>query len=320
MIGYTLNRFGQLVIVLLVVSVIIFTLFHVLIPGDPALAMLGMEYTEEAYQILRREMGLDSPLVVQYARWIAGTLRGDLGISITDHVPVNRLVLKRLSVTIVLATIAMSISSILAVVISMYSAYHRNSWMDYVVRTLSISGICMPTQWLAILLMLIVAVYWRLLPSGGYVSISEGVAAAIPYLILPVVTLTLQQTAILVRFLRSNILDVLNEDFIRTARSKGLRELVVLSKHALRNSVVPFVTLMGISFARMVGGMVIVERVFNIPGLGRLLVRAVSNRDYPVIQASVLVAAGLYVVINFVVDLSYVWIDPRIRYGRKAEV
>jgi len=314
MLGYMINRLAQLLIVLFVVSVVIFTLFRVLIPGDPALAMLGVEYTEESYQALKQEMGLDKPLVVQYAQWISGTVRGDLGISISDHRPVNQLVLKRLSVTITLATVAMIISSIAAIFISMLTAYYRNSWIDYVGRTLSMSGICMPTQWLGILLMLIVAVYWRLLPSGGYVPLSEG-AESIPYLVLPVATLALQQTAILIRFLRSNILDVLNEDFIRTARSKGLPERIVLFKHALRNSIVAFVTLVGISFARMVGGMVIVERVFNIPGLGRLLVRAVANRDYPVVQACVLVAAGLYVVINLVVDLSYAWIDPRIRYG-----
>ena len=314
MLGYTISRLGQLVIVLFVVSVIIFTLFRVLIPGDPALAMLGLQYTEESYQILRKEMGLDSPLVVQYVKWVGGMLRGDFGMSITDHRPVNQLLLKRLSVTVTLATIAMVISSVLALSASMLIAYYRNTWIDYVVRTLAISGICMPTQWLAIVLLLFVAVYWRLLPAGGYIAISEG-AKAIPYLILPVATLTLQQMALLIRFLRSSILDVLNADFIRTARSKGLRERTVVIKHALRNSIVSFVTLVGISFARMVGGMVIVERVFNIPGLGRLLVRAVANRDYPVIQASVLVAAGLYVIINLLTDLSYMWIDPRIRYG-----
>lgn len=317
MLAYVISRLGQLVIVLFVVSIVIFILFRVLIPGDPAAAMLGMDYTEEAYQALRRSMGLDSPLIVQYGRWVAGVVRGDLGISIVDHLPVNGLVLKRLAVTFTISLIAIALSGLIAVFVSLATAYYNNSWFDHIVRTLSMTGICMPTQWLAILLMLVFAVWLRLLPAGGYRRLSEG-AEAISYLILPVATLVSQQVATLVRFLRSNVLDVLNADFIRTARSKGLPEHAVLLRHALRNSVIPFITLLGLGFAKMVGGMVIVERVFNIPGLGRLLVRAIANRDYPVIQAAVLIAAGIYVMVNLLVDISYVWIDPRIRYGRRT--
>jgi len=314
MLAYIVSRLGQLIIVLFVVSIVIFVLFRVLIPGDPAAAMLGMEYTEEAYQALRARMGLDAPLIIQYGRWVSGVIRGDLGTSITGGLPVSALVLKRLNVTFTISLVAMAISALFSIIVSLATGYYNNTWFDHVTRTMSMTGICMPTQWLAILLMLFFAVWLRVLPAGGYQSLSEG-ARAIRFLILPIATLVLQQVATLVRFLRSNVLDVLNADFIRTARSKGLQEHIILVRHALRNCIIPFVTLLGLSFAKMVGGMVIVERVFNIPGLGRLLVRAIGNRDYPVIQAGVLIAAGIYVVINLLVDISYMWIDPRVRYG-----
>ena len=318
MLNYIIGRIFQLILVVFVVTLVIFILFRVLIPGDPALAMLGMDYTKEAYDNLREEMGLNDNLFIQYLKWVENIFKGDLGNSIIDDVKVLHLILKSVSITFVIALIAITISGMLAILISLSTAYYNNSLFDHITRTFTMIGICMPTEWLSIIVILFFALYLGLFPAGGYIEIFHGWDSFL-YFFLPILVLVSQQVSVLVRFLRSNVLDVINSDYIRTARSKGLSEFIVLFKHVLRNSIIPFVTLIGLSFAKMIGGMVIVEKVFNIPGMGRLLIRAISNRDYPVIQGTLLIIAIIYVIINLIIDLSYAWIDPRIRVSNEEK-
>jgi peptide/nickel transport system permease protein len=295
-IHYILRRLGQLAIVLVVVGVVAFLLIH-LAPGDPAAVMLGSDATLDQVQRLRQELALDQPLLVQFAAWASRVLRGDLGISHFAHKPVLLVLAQRAEPTLILTSLS-------------------------ILLTMALVGASVPSFWLGLSLILYFAVYLGWLPSSGIQPLSGAGLKALRYYILPALALGFPNSALITRITRSSMLDVLQQDYVRTAASKGLGSCAVILRHALRNALVPIVTVVGLTVAGLMGGAVVTETVFSIPGVGRLVVQSVLRRDYPVIQAAILLVATIYVVVNLLVDLLYVWVDPRIRFveeGAKAK-
>lgn len=312
MLTYTVRRLISLAISLVLISVLIFTVMRI-IPGDPAQMMLGTEAEPETLEILRDKLGLDEPLLVQYFSWVRGVLTADLGDSLRYNVPISGLISSRLLVTAPLAGIAILLSVLVGVPAGLYAGMHRNQIGDYGVMIFSQIGLAVPAFWFGILLMLVFAVRLNWFSAGGFIPWTESVFGAFKSLVLPAMALGIIRAAVIARLSRSALLEVLHHDYIRTARSKGLVERVILYKHALRNALIPIITIIGMQFAALLAGTIIIENVFYLPGLGRLVFQAISQRDFPVVQDIVLLIAVMVVGMNLLVDLTYMFLDPRIR-------
>lgn len=313
MIPHVLRRLMATIPVMGVVAIAVFALLHVT-PGDPAVIIAGDYATAEDIARIRARLGLDRPLLTQVGLWLGRIARGDLGTSIFSGLPVATLIRQRAEATIALTVLAMLIAVGVGVPLGVIAAWKKGSWIDRVVMVFAVSGFSMPVFWLGFLLVYVFAISAHWLPVQGYRPLADGVGAFLRHLILPAVTLSVVYMALIARMTRASMLGVLGEDFIRTAFAKGLAPRRVLVRHALKNASLPVVTIIGIGFALLIGGAVVTESVFALPGLGRLTVDAIVRRDYPVIQGVILVVSGVYVLINLVVDLLYVVLDPRIRY------
>jgi peptide/nickel transport system permease protein len=313
MLAFIVRRLLSTVMVMTTVAVFIFLLLH-LSPGDPAAIIVGDNATQVQIDAVRKQLGLDDPLAVQFVRWVGGVLRGDLGISIFSHEPVNKLIGQRIEPTVSLAVTTLLLAVAIAVSFGVLAAWKAGTWIDRLVMVLSVVGFSVPVFVVGYLLIYLFSIKLGWLPVQGYAPIAEGLVPWIRHLILPSIALGLAYVALIARITRTTMLDVLSEDYMRTARAKGVATGPMLMKHALKNAGVPIVTVIGIGVALLIGGVVITETVFNIPGVGRLVVDAISQRDYPIIQGVTLIFSGVYVIVNLIVDLSYTLIDPRIRY------
>ena len=313
---FILKRFATFVATLLAASVLVFAVLDVL-PGNAAELMLGESATPESLKALSAKLGLDQPPLTRYAAWIKGLAVGDMGTSLSYDTPVLELVQQRLAVTLPLALMAMVLTTVLALALGIYAASHHNRIGDVGVMGLSQLGIAMPNFWFAILLILLFAVKLQWFSAGGFPGWTEdnggGLWDGFKALVLPAVALAVVQAAILARITRSAVLDVLREDFVRTARAKGLSQRQVLWRHVLRNAFVPVLTVMGLQFASLLAGTVVIEYVFSLPGLGRLVFQAIANRDLVVVRNVVLLLAAAVILVNFVVDVLYAVVDPRLR-------
>lgn len=303
---------SALIVVWLVASLVFFLLRAV--PGDPLRAMMADVDPAQA-EVLREKLGLDQPVYIQYVKWLGQMAQGDFGNSIYgSNVPVSQIIMEALPRTLSLASIAFLISMTLALTAGMVSALRKNSWMDHVFTLGAFIGLSMPDFWLGILLIMIFAVNLHWLPAIGYVPISEGVWPWLSHLILPAIAAGTPFAAVIARMVRSAMLEVMLTDYIKVARAKGLRSQSIIWSHAFRNALIPVVTVMGIAIALLLSGTVIVENVFAIKGLGRVLIQSILNRDYPVVQGAILIVSVLLVFTNLLVDVLYTVIDPRIRY------
>ena len=310
MLTFIARRLIGLILTLLAVSLVVFVVLEVL-PGDVAEVMLGTEVREDTLAALRRQLGLDRPAYVRYFTWVGGLIGGDLGTSHTYGVPVAELIGERLLVTAPLAAIAFLLSTIIAIPLGMFAAARRGRAGDWGVMAFSQIGLAIPNFWFAILLILVFAVWLGWFPAGGFPGWTEGPGAALRALLLPALALALSEAAILARITRSAVLETLGADYVRTARAKGLGPGAVMRRHVLRNALIPVTTIMGLQFAFLLAGAVIVENVFTLPGLGRLLLQGIFQRDVIVVKDTVLILAGMVVAVNFLVDLLYAVIDPR---------
>ena len=313
---YVLQRLLALIPVVFIVSIVTFAFIH-LLPGDPVVALMGPEAgnaSAERIEARRHELGLDRALVVQYVDWVGNAVRGDLGVSAVTNQKVSEALSDRFPVTLHLAVASLLVAVIIAVPAGITSAYRRNTPLDRVLTILALTGVAMPSFWLGILLILLFAVQFQWLPPSGFVSITTDPLECLRHLVLPAIALGTVQSAVIMRQVRSSLLEVLREDYVRTARAKGLNERKVIVGHALRNAMLPVVTVVGIQVSALLGGSVVVETVFAMPGLGRYAVDAIFIRDYPVVQAVVLVTALIVVLSSLMTDLSYALLDPRIRY------
>ena len=312
---YLLKRLGGLLATLVAASIVIFLALEVL-PGDAAEMQLGQNATPAQVLALRTELRLNRPAVERYLVWIGGMARGDFGQSYSYEVPVSGLIEQRLQVTIPLAFLAMALTILLALPAGIFAADHHGRPSDVAVSGLTQLGLAIPNFWLAILLVLLFAVALHLFPSGGFPGWNHGLWPGLRALLLPAVSLAAVQAAILTRITRSAVLEVLGEDFVRTARAKGLSRPATLWRHVLRNALISVVTIMGLQFAYLVAGTIVSENVFYLPGLGRLVFQAIANRDLVVVKNAVLLLAAMVMVINVIVDLLYAVIDPRLRISR----
>ncbi len=313
MLGYIIQRLLSTLIVMAMVGVFVFLLLH-LSPGDPAAIIAGDNATSEQIDGIRRKLGLEDPLPVQFLRWISQIAQGDLGISIFSNEPVLKLVGQRLEPTVSLALATLLVAVVIAVTFGVIAAWKAGTIIDRLLMVISVVGFSVPVFVVGYLLIYVFAIWLRWLPVQGYTPIAEGILPWLRNLTLPAVALGLAYVALIARITRATMLEVLEEDYIRTAVAKGVSTRVLLLKHALRNAGVPIVTIIGIGVALLISGVVITETVFNIPGIGRLVVDAIAKRDYPIIQGVILIFSGVYVIINLLVDLTYMLLDPRIRY------
>jgi len=310
---YIARRLLALIPVALVVATVSFVLIH-LAPGDPASVIAGPDASADDVQRIQRQLGLDAPLPVQLVRWYGRLVRGDLGESIFLRMPVTAAILDRVEPTLLLTLFSIAIAVVVGVPAGVLSARYHNTATDQALMAVALLGVSIPNFLLGLLFILFFSVWLGWFPVAGYSPLEYGWAKTLRSLVLPAFALGLVQSALIARIARSSMLDVLREQFITAGRAKGLGERAVVYKHALKNAMIPTVTIIGISFAILISGAVVVETVFNIPGLGRLIISAVLRRDYPVIQGVVLCTALLYMLINLAVDLSYVLFDPRVRY------
>tara|TARA_B100001013_G_scaffold328378_1_gene242076 strand:+ start:91 stop:1023 length:933 start_codon:yes stop_codon:yes gene_type:complete len=308
MINYTIKRIFEVIPVLLIVSIIVFSVMH-LLPGDPTLLMLagaeGGSIPQERLDELRIIMGLNKPLYEQYYNFISNAISGDLGTSIRLRTPVTEILLQKFPYTIKLSLLGLMIAIFLGVVIGLVAALFKDTWLDHFSMTFSLIGVSMPIYWLGLLLILVFSINLNIFPSSG--------ATGWKSIVLPALTLGFVSAGLISRLLRSSLLEVLNEDYIRTAKGKGLTDKIILIKHALKNAMIPVITILGLQFGNMLAGAVVTETVFSRPGLGRLVVNGILWKDYPLIQGTVLFIACIYVLVNLFVDISYYWFDPRIK-------
>jgi peptide/nickel transport system permease protein len=312
--AYLIRRLIMLVPVLLIVGIVVFALVHIT-PGDPAAVMLGDRATPDQVAALRHQLGLDRPIIQQFFDWFGNVLRLNFGDSIFLDMPVSQAIADRFQPTILLTLYALIIQIVIGIPVGVISAVRRGGWLDRVLMVFSILGAAVPTFFLGIVLILIFAVNRRWLPAGGYVPISEDPVAHFKAMIMPAFALGFSSAGLLARLVRSTMLDVLRDDYIRTAYAKGVTERRVIIRHALRNALIPALTVIGASLGGLLGGAVVTETVFTIPGMGRLIVQSISRRDFPVIQGAVMITAGIYVLVNLLVDILYIYVDPRVRYG-----
>ncbi|WP_343115918.1 ABC transporter permease [Ostreiculturibacter nitratireducens] len=310
--GYVLKRSGAAIATLVAASIVIFLFIHA-IPGDPAYVLLGDEATPEQVEALRTRLGLDRPLVVQYFHWVANVARGDLGTSIFFNTPVTTVIIDGAETSLLLAAITMVWIVLIGVPIGVLSAIRQGTWIDQGLSGIAMLMASVPTFWVGLYLILIFAAWLGWLPSSGYPSIfGEGGLANLRYLLLPSLTLAAPNAALILRLTRASMLDVAKEDYVRTARAKGIRPRRVVVRHILRNALLAVVSAFGFTFAALVSEAVVTETVFALPGIGRTVVQSILRRDYPVIQGVVLVIVFLYLVVNLLVDISYRFLDPRV--------
>lgn len=312
MLTFLLRRIALMIPILLLVSMIAFSLIH-LVPGDPALVILGPEAPRETVETLRKQMGLDKPLPVQYATWLGKALTGNLGQSLVDRQPVTKLIRQRLPATLELAALTFLVSILIAVPIGIYTAVRRGGLADFVGTVAALAGQSIPHFWLGIMLIMFFSLKLQWLPSSGYVHIWENPKANLLAMIMPALATGAREAAVTTRYLRSSLLDVLKQDYVRTAKAKGLSDRIVVFRHAVRNALIPVITASGLQIASLLGGLVITETIFTIPGFGRLIVDAIFQRDIPVIQGAVLFAAVMVMTVNLLVDMVYSVVDPRIQ-------
>ena len=313
MLNYLLQRLATIIPTLFFVSVLIFGLQQ-LLPGDPAIALAGEERDPNVVAYLRAKFHLDEPLPVRYWYWAKGVLHGDLGESVRIQKPVSELIVEKLPVTIQLAAMAIVIALVIGITAGVVSAVKKDTWWDYGANMFALWGLSTPNFWLGILLILLFAVQLGWLPASGYVSPFEDLKANLASMIMPAFVLGNAFAAVLMRHTRSAMLQVLSSDYVRTARAKGLDERVVVLKHALRNALIPVITLGALGLGELLGGAVLTEQVFTIPGFGKLIVDAVFNRDYSVVQGVVLFTATMYLALNLLADLAYFMVNPRLRH------
>jgi peptide/nickel transport system permease protein len=319
MTAYIIRRLLMSVVVLVLVSLIVFFVIR-LLPGDPLVIFMGQQagsgsVSQEQLENLRVKYGLDKPIMVQYFNWVTGIFQGDLGTSIYYHEDVGRLLMDRFPVTLHLGLSAYVLSSVGGILLGVIAAIRRGTWIDTLVTTLANIGITIPVFWLGILMILVFGLKLEWLPIAGYTAPQEDFWMSTKQAIMPVICVATRGMAYTARQMRSSMLEVIRQDYIRTAWSKGLSERIVITKHALRNSLIPVVTLLGMGIGMVFGGSVLVETVFAIPGVGRLLVTSVFAQDYVVVQSGTLVIATIIILSNLVVDIFYGWLDPRIQYG-----
>ena len=305
MLSYILHRILMLVPVLFGVTLVSFSLLH-LVPGDPAEVLAGQEATQEDVDRIRREYGLDQPLVIQYVRFVWNAVRGDLGISIQSRHPVRDLLLQRLAFTLQLSLVSILVAAAIGLLAGIISSTRQYSFIDTASMLGALFGISMPIFWLGLLLILMFAVKLHWLPSGG--------TGSLRHLILPAIALGSASAAVIARMTRASMLEVARQDYIRTSRATGHRERAVIFRHALKNAMIPVVTVFGLEFGYMLGGAVLTETVFSLPGIGRLLVEGIFARDYPVVQGAMIMVATTFVLVNLLTDVAYAFFDPRIRY------
>jgi ABC-type dipeptide/oligopeptide/nickel transport system permease component len=305
MIQYILKRLTMLIPVLLGVTVVSFALLQI-VPGDPAVLLAGEDANPEFIEAVRKEYGFDQPVYVQYFRFISHAVRGDFGISIRNREPVVNLLMQRFAFTVQLSFLSILIAAFIGLIAGVISATRQYSILDNLSMMGALFGISMPIFWLGLLLMLIFSVNLRWLPAGG--------SGGLKYFILPAIALGAASAAVIARMTRASMLEVIRQDYIRTARANGLREWVVIYKHALKNAMIPVITVFGLEFGYMLGGAVLTETVFSLPGVGRLMVEGIFQRDYPVVQGAMLLVATTFVLVNLLTDIAYAFFDPKIRY------
>ncbi len=313
MLGFILRRLLATIPVMGVVALFVFLMLH-LSPGDPATVIAGDYASPADIARIRAQLGLDQPLHIQFGTWVWSLLQGDLGISIFSNLPVTKLIGQRLEPTLMLALTTLIITVVVAVPMGVVAAWKAGTWVDRAIMIFAVAGFSIPVFVLGYILIYVVSLKLGLLPVQGYKPISEGLWPFLGSIILPSLTLSVIYIALIARITRASMLEVLDEDYIRTARAKGQLEWKVLLGHGLRNAAVPIVTIIGIGIALLIGGVVVTESVYNIPGLGRLVVDAILKRDYPIIQGLILMFSFVYILINLGIDILYTLIDPRIRY------
>ena len=314
MLSYILRRLLGVIPVMLIVGVFVFSLLH-LAPGDPAAIIAGDNATEANIARIRASLGLDRPLLEQFGTWGLATLKGDLGVSMFSQIAVTTLVEQRLGPTFSLAATTMFVAVSIAITLGVLAAWKAGSLLDRAVMGLAVTGFSVPVFVVGYIMVYFIALKWRWLPVQGYVPLADGFWPWLQHLILPSFALGLAYVALIARITRASMLEVLSEDYIRTASAKGVATMPMLLGHALKNAAVPIITVIGIGVALLISGVVITESVFNVPGVGRLVVDAISRRDYPIIQGVMIIFAAVYVLINLAIDISYSFLDPRIRYS-----
>jgi peptide/nickel transport system permease protein len=313
MFSFISRRIIHTIVVLFIVSFFSFLLLHIM-PGDPAAAMLGIEAQKDEVEAMRKELGLDKPFIVQYGNWLANALRGDLGKSLMYRDPVGTIFMARLPVTLYLSLLAFVLSGILGISAGIFCAIKRGGILDQIVSVGANMGMAIPMFWLGIIGIYLFGLKANVLPIYGWTSPFENLILSSKQALMPVLLLAIPGISVLARQSRSSMLEVINQDYIRTAESKGLSQRVVIYRHALKNAIIPVVTLMGLHIRIMVGGSVLVETVFSIPGMGFLLVNSALNKDFLVVQGGVLLIGSIVCITNLLVDISYGWLDPRLRY------
>jgi peptide/nickel transport system permease protein len=314
---YLLRRLVAMVPVIIIVSLLTFGLVMVL-PGDPALMMLGDQTSPGAYEALRAQLGLDRPLPVQYLDWASHAIRGEFGISLRDHLPIGQAIASHVAPTLELAALGMLLGLLVAIPVGVISALKPGSVLDNLATLLALSGVAVPHFFLGILLIEVFAASLRVLPPSGYMPPTEDLAGNLKLMLMPALTLSTGITAVLMRHMRSSLLEVMHQEYVSTARAKGLAPSAVVIGHALRNALLPVVTILGLEMGSVIGGVVILETIFSIPGMGRLIVDSILYRDYPTVQALILLLAVTVLFANLLADLTYGVLDPRVRHGARA--
>ncbi len=312
MLRYALKRLLSLSVSLVIASAVIFTVIEV-IPGDPASYMLGLNATEDTLAAVRAELGLDQPVILRYFDWVTGLIVGDFGMSYTYRSPVSDLVVERMWVSLPLTVYALFLSTMIAIPAGLIAASRRGKAADYGVMGITQLGVAVPNFWFAILLVIVFAINLRWVSAGGFPGWDGGTWPAIKALTLPAIALALPQASILARVMRSALLDTLDQDYIRTARAKGLSRSQALWRHAFRNALIPVLTIIGLQFSFLIAGAIIIENVFFLPGLGRLIFQGITQRDLIVVESAVMILVFAVILVTFLVDLAYAWVDPRLR-------
>lgn len=314
MLPYVIRRLVQVVPVLLFASVVVFLMVY-LVPGDPVLAVLGGEARPEQVEAMRKQMGLDRPLAVQYGRWLGRVAQGDLGVSFINSYPVWSLIGLKLPATLALAAGALTVALLISLPLGILAAVRQGSWVDRLAIGFTALGLSVPTFWLGVLLVLLFSLRLQWLPASGYVPLFTRPALSLQHLLMPSVTLGIAIAAILTRFVRTAMLEVIRQDYVRTARAKGLPEGRVVIRHALKNAFIPVLTVIALQVGNLLGGAVITESIFDYPGVGQLILYAVTTKDYTVVQGTLLLLVFAFVLINLLTDVAYAILDPRVRYG-----
>lgn len=312
MLNYILRRVMTAVPTLLIVTVMVFAVQRML-PGDPALVLAGEERDAQVIEFIRDRYRLNDPVPVQYVAWLGQVVQGNLGQSFRTRQPVTELILQKLPVTVELSLLAMLFALAIAIPTGVIAAVRKDTAADYVSTIAALSGLSLPNFWMGIMLILVVSVQWKLLPASGFVPLNEGVWPNLQRMIMPAFVLGTGLAAVLMRQMRSSMLEVLKQDYVRTAQAKGLARFLVVTRHALRNALIPVITILGLQLGGLLSGAVLTEQVFTIPGFGKLVIDAVFNRDYAVVQGIVLFTATAYIVINLLVDVAYALANPKIQ-------